>query len=147
MPLALAPILTKLAKITLAVRCVAACKAKRRKAAKAYAIAAKKEGLRHSKRTAGGDAGRYTTDSGLIADKDDNNAYNRVYMPFTDAEEEEEEDSSGNDNSINGGTSDSADKGEGSSMYKRGKGSSDYKVRPIIARYLKVLMAFEPAST
>ncbi|KAK2074637.1 hypothetical protein P8C59_008831 [Phyllachora maydis] len=142
----------KPAKITLAIRRAAAYKAKQRKSAKAYTIAgraaaakrckkrkkavanarayklAKKEDLRRSKRTADGNAGRYTTNSGLTADKDDNNAYNRAYIPPAKAEEEEEEEGgSGNDNSVNSSTSDSADKGEGSSTYKRGKGALRYK--------------------
>ncbi|KAK2074727.1 hypothetical protein P8C59_008911 [Phyllachora maydis] len=78
-----------------------------------------------SKRTAGSNAGRYTTNSGLIADKDDNNAYNGVYMPPTNVEEKEEEkDGSSDDNGVNSSTSDSADKGKGSGAYKRGKGTS-----------------------
>ncbi|KAK2066325.1 hypothetical protein P8C59_000154 [Phyllachora maydis] len=96
-----APIPAKPAKITLAIRHAAAYKAKRRKLAKACAIA---------------------------ADKDDNDAYNRVYMPPANAEEEEEEEEgSGDNNSVNSSTSDSANKGEGSSAYKRGKGASRYK--------------------
>ncbi|KAK2074438.1 hypothetical protein P8C59_008645 [Phyllachora maydis] len=119
------------------IRYAAAYKAKRRKSAKAYAIAgraayklAKKEDLQRSKRTAGGNAGRYTTDSGLIADKDDNDAYNRAYIPLTNTEEEEEkeeEDGSSNDNSVNSGTSDSANKGKGSDVYERSKGALCYK--------------------
>ncbi|KAK2072100.1 hypothetical protein P8C59_006476 [Phyllachora maydis] len=111
---------------------------------------------RRSKRTAGGNAGRYTTNSGLIADKDDNNAYNRAYMPPTNAEEEEEEKgSSSNNDGVNGGTSDSADKGEGSSVRKRSKSALYCEAPlarpvpiscPIMARYLEVLIAFEPAS-
>ncbi|KAK2067379.1 hypothetical protein P8C59_001128 [Phyllachora maydis] len=146
----LAPTLAKPAKITLAIRRIAACKAKRRELAKARAIAgraaaakrhkkhkkavanarayklAKKEGLRRSKRTTGSNAGRYTTDSSLIADKDNNNAYNRAYMPPAKAEEEEES-SSSNNNSVNSGTSDSADKGKGSGIYKRSEGASHCK--------------------
>ncbi|KAK2071913.1 hypothetical protein P8C59_006298 [Phyllachora maydis] len=145
----LAPTPAKPAKITPAIRRTAAYKAKQYKSAKAYATAdraaaakrckkckeaaanaqasklAKKEGLRRSKRTAGGNAGRYTTDSGFIADKDDNNAYNRAYIPPTDIEEEEG--SSGDDNSVNSSTSDSADKGKGSSICKCSKGASRYK--------------------
>ncbi|KAK2073332.1 hypothetical protein P8C59_007621 [Phyllachora maydis] len=136
MPLALVPTPAKLAKITPAIRRVAACKAKQRKSAKAYAI--------RSKHTAGGNAGRYTTNSGLIADKDDNNAYNGVYVPPAKAEEEEEGGSS-NDNSINSSTSDSADKGKGSSARKYGKGALYYKdILP--SRYFKVLIAFKPTS-
>ncbi|KAK2072032.1 hypothetical protein P8C59_006409 [Phyllachora maydis] len=116
---------TILAKITPAIRYTAAYKAKQCKSAKACAIAAKKEGPQCSKRTTGGNAGRYTTNSGLIADKDNNNAYNRVYMPLTNIEEEEG--SSGDNNSVNSSTSNSADKGKGSSTYKRGKGASHYK--------------------
>ncbi|KAK2072152.1 hypothetical protein P8C59_006524 [Phyllachora maydis] len=131
-----APTLAKPAKITLAVYRVAAYKTKRRKSAKAYTIAyklAKKEDLRRSKRTASSNAGRYTTNSGLIADKDDNNAYNRAYVPPANAEEKEEEeeeekeDSSSDDNSVNGSTSDSADKDKGSSACKRSKGTSHCK--------------------
>ncbi|KAK2072133.1 hypothetical protein P8C59_006505 [Phyllachora maydis] len=105
----------KPAKITLAIRRAAACKAKQ----------SKKEGLQRSKCTAGSDASRYTTNSGLIADKDNNNAYNRAYMPPTNAEEEEG--SSSNNNSINGGTSDSTDKGKGSGIYKRNEGALHYE--------------------
>ncbi|KAK2069325.1 hypothetical protein P8C59_003916 [Phyllachora maydis] len=118
----LAPIPAKPAKITPAIRYIAAYKAKQRKSAKAHAIA---EGLQRSKRTAGSDAGRYTTNSGLTANKDDNNAYNRAYMP--PANIKEEEDGSGDDNSVNGGTSNSADKGKGSGIYKRGEGALYYK--------------------
>ncbi|KAK2066941.1 hypothetical protein P8C59_000719 [Phyllachora maydis] len=140
----------KLAKIMPAVHCMAACKAKRRELAKAYAIAgraaatkrrkkykeavantrarklAKKEGLRRSKRTTGGNAGRYTTNSGLTADKDDNNAYNRAYVPPADTKEEEEG-GSGDNNSVNSSTSNSADKGKGSSTRERGKSASRCK--------------------
>ncbi|KAK2069239.1 hypothetical protein P8C59_003836 [Phyllachora maydis] len=108
----------KPAKITLAIRRTAARKAKRRKSAKAYTTA---EGLRRFKRTTGGDAGRYTTNSSLTANKDDNNAYNRVYIPPTNAEEEEG--GSSDNDGINSSTSDSADKGKGGSVYKRGKGA------------------------
>ncbi|KAK2069119.1 hypothetical protein P8C59_003724 [Phyllachora maydis] len=145
------PIPAELAKITPAVYRIAARKAKRRKSAKAYAAAgraaatkrykkrkeavanaqacklAKKEDLRRSKRTIGGNAGRYTTDSDLAANKDNNNAYNRAYMPPTNTEEEEEKKGSSNDNSVNGGTSDSADKGKDSSTYKRGESALCYK--------------------
>ncbi|KAK2072147.1 hypothetical protein P8C59_006519 [Phyllachora maydis] len=117
-PLAPAPIPAKPAKITPAIRRTAACEAKRRESAKAYATA---EGLRRSKRTTGGNAGRYTTNSGLIANKDDNDAYNRAYMPSTDTEEEEG--SSSDNNGVNSGTSDSADKGKGGSIYKCGEGT------------------------
>ncbi|KAK2067137.1 hypothetical protein P8C59_000897 [Phyllachora maydis] len=146
----LAPTPAKPAKITLAIRRIAACEAKRCKSAKACAVAgrvaatkrckkhkeavanawarklAKKEGPRRSKRTTGGDTGRYTTNSGLVANKDDNNAYNRAYMPPADIEEEKEEEgkgSSGNNNGVNSGTSNSANKGEGSGAHKRGKGA------------------------
>ncbi|KAK2074426.1 hypothetical protein P8C59_008634 [Phyllachora maydis] len=112
----------KLAKITSAIRYTAACKAKRRKLAKAYAIA---EGPRRSKRTASGDTGRYTTDSGLTANKDNDNTYNRAYVPPTNIEEEEG--SSSNDNSVNGSTSNSANKGKDSGVCKRGKGALCYK--------------------
>ncbi|KAK2069813.1 hypothetical protein P8C59_004360 [Phyllachora maydis] len=117
---------TKPAKITLAIYYTAAYKAKRRKAAKAYATADraaaakcyKKRKETRSKRTAGGNAGRYTTNSGLIANKDDNNAYNRVYIPPADIEEKEEEEGSSSDNDgVNDGTSDSTDKGKGSSTH------------------------------
>ncbi|KAK2074634.1 hypothetical protein P8C59_008828 [Phyllachora maydis] len=106
----------KLAKIMPAIRCAAAYKAKQ----------SKKEGLRRSKRTTSSNASRYTTNSGLIADKDDNNSYNRAYIPPADIEEEEEG-SSGNDNSVNSSISDSADKGEGSGICKYSKGASYYK--------------------
>ncbi|KAK2067940.1 hypothetical protein P8C59_001639 [Phyllachora maydis] len=114
-PLALAPTPAKPAKITPAIYRAAACKAKRCKSAKA-------------RTTAGYNAGRYTTNSGLTADKDDNNAYNGAYMPPTDAKEEEEKKgSSSDDNGINGGTSNSTDKGKGSSTRKRSKGALRYK--------------------
>ncbi|KAK2067474.1 hypothetical protein P8C59_001212 [Phyllachora maydis] len=137
------------AKITLAIRRTAAYKAKRRELAKACAIVgraaavkyckkrkeaaanaqayklAKKEGLQCSKRTTSGNTGRYTTDSGFTANKDDNNAYNRAYMPSADIEEEEG--SSSDNNGVNGGTSNNANKGEGSSAYKRGKGALYYE--------------------
>ncbi|KAK2072756.1 hypothetical protein P8C59_007091 [Phyllachora maydis] len=140
----------KPAKIMPAIRRAATCKAKQRKSAKAYTTAgraaaakrSKKEGLRRFKRTTSSNAGRYTTNSGLIANKDDNDAYNRAYMPLANIEEEEG--SSSNDNSVNSGTSDSADKGKGSSVYKCGKGALRCKARPIIACYLKVLIASKP---
>ncbi|KAK2072795.1 hypothetical protein P8C59_007129 [Phyllachora maydis] len=132
-PLAPAPILAKPAKIMPAVRRVAACEAKRRELAKARATAgraaaakrSKKEDLQRSKHTTGGNAGRYTTDSGLIANKDDNNTYNGVYVPPAniEKEEEKEEGSSSDNNGVNSSTSDSADKGEGSDIYKRSKGA------------------------
>ncbi|KAK2072815.1 hypothetical protein P8C59_007149 [Phyllachora maydis] len=130
----LAPTLAKLAKITPAVRRIAAYKAKRRELAKACTTAyklAKKKDLRRSKRTTSGNAGRYTTNSSLIANKDDNNAYNRVYMLLANMEEEEEEEEkeggSSDNNSVNGSTSDSANKGKDSGTYKRGKGALRYK--------------------
>ncbi|KAK2067496.1 hypothetical protein P8C59_001234 [Phyllachora maydis] len=118
----------KPAKIMLAVRRVAAYKAKRRKSAKVYAIAG-----RRSKRTTGGDVGRYTTNSGLIANKDDNNAYNRVYIPPANAEEEEEGGSSDN-NGVNSGTSDSANKGKGSGACKRSEGALHCEDIPLYKR-------------
>ncbi|KAK2071026.1 hypothetical protein P8C59_005483 [Phyllachora maydis] len=132
-PPAPASIPTKPAKITPAVRRTAAYKVKRRKSAKAYtaagrAVAAKrskKEGLRRSKCTAGSNAGRYTTNSGLIANKDDNNAYNRAYMPPADIKEKEG--GSSNNSSVNSSTSNSADKGKGSSACKYGKGALRYE--------------------
>ncbi|KAK2072696.1 hypothetical protein P8C59_007034 [Phyllachora maydis] len=178
-PLALVPIPAKPAKIMPAVYCIAAYKAKRRKLAKACATAgravaakrykkykkaaanaqasklAKKEGLRRSKRTAGSNAGRYTTNSSLMANKDNNNAYNRVYIPPADIEEEKG--SSSNDNGVNSSTSNNTDKGKGSNTCKYSKGALyckdtlPYKrhsvlARPIIARYLEVLIASKPAS-
>ncbi|KAK2068494.1 hypothetical protein P8C59_003128 [Phyllachora maydis] len=121
-PLALAPTPAKPAKITLAVHRTAAYKAKQYKSAKAYAIA---EGLQYSKRTTGSNAGRNTTNSSLTANKDNNNAYNRAYIPPTDIKEKEG--SSSNNNSVNSSTSNSANKGKGSSVYKRGKGALYYK--------------------
>ncbi|KAK2066337.1 hypothetical protein P8C59_000166 [Phyllachora maydis] len=126
------PIPAKPAKITLAIRCTAARKAKQRKLAKAYAIAsklAKKEGLQRSKRTTSSDTGRNTTNSGLTANKEDNNAYNRVYIP--PANTEEEEGGSSDNNSVNSSTSNSANKGKGSSVYKRGEGALYYKDIPL----------------
>ncbi|KAK2072139.1 hypothetical protein P8C59_006511 [Phyllachora maydis] len=167
----LAPIPAKPAKITPAVRYTAAYKAKQRKSAKACAIAgrtaaakrrkkrkeatantqayklAKKEDLRRSKRTAGGNTGRYTTNSGLTANKDDNNAYNRAYMPPAKAEEEEEEEGgSSNNNSVNSSTNDSADKGEGSSARKRSKGASRCKDTPLYKQQRIVSYPYSPPS-
>ncbi|KAK2069745.1 hypothetical protein P8C59_004299 [Phyllachora maydis] len=130
----LASIPAKPAKITPAIHRAATRKAKRRKSAKARAAAgravaakrSKKEDLQRSKRTAGSNAGRYTTNSGLIANKDDNNAYNRAYVPPTNTEEEEEEeeeDGSSDNDSINSGISDGTNKGEGSGVHKRSKGA------------------------
>ncbi|KAK2072050.1 hypothetical protein P8C59_006427 [Phyllachora maydis] len=96
-----------------------ACKAKQRELAKAC--------ITRSKRTTSGDAGRYTTNSGLIANKDDNDAYNRAYIP--PANIEEEEGGSSNDNSVNSSTSNSTDKGKGSGAYKRSKGALRYNGR------------------
>ncbi|KAK2067445.1 hypothetical protein P8C59_001185 [Phyllachora maydis] len=104
-----APTPTKPAKIMPAIRRIAARKAKRRD-----------------------NAGRYTTNSSLIANKDDNNAYNRAYIPPTDIEEEEG--SSSNDNSVNSSTSDSTNKGKGSSVYKRSKGALRCKDTPLYKR-------------
>ncbi|KAK2069086.1 hypothetical protein P8C59_003693 [Phyllachora maydis] len=67
------------------------------------------------------DAGKYTTNSGLMANKDDNNAYNRAYMPPTNIEEEKG--GSSNNDSVNSSTSNSTDKGKGSSVYERGEGA------------------------
>ncbi|KAK2067363.1 hypothetical protein P8C59_001112 [Phyllachora maydis] len=155
MPLAPAPTPAKPAKITPAVCHAAAREAKQRKLAKARAIAgraaatkrckkrkeaianaqarklAKKEGLQRSKRTTSSNAGRYTTNSGLTADKDDNNAYNRAYIPPANTEEEKEKGSSSNNNSVNGSTSDSANKGKGSGVHKRSKGALYYKDTPL----------------
>ncbi|KAK2070002.1 hypothetical protein P8C59_004540 [Phyllachora maydis] len=123
------PIPAKPAKITPAIYYTAAYKAKRRKSAKACAIA---EGPRRSKRTTSGNAGRYTTNSGLIANKDDNNAYNRAYIP--PANTEEEEGGSSNDNGVNSSTSNGTNKGKGGSAYKRGKGALRYKDTPLYKR-------------
>ncbi|KAK2073380.1 hypothetical protein P8C59_007668 [Phyllachora maydis] len=68
---------------------------------------------------------RYTTNSSLTANKDDNNTYNRAYVPPTNAEEEEG--GSSDNDSINSSTSNSADKGKGSSTYKRSEGALYYK--------------------
>ncbi|KAK2075466.1 hypothetical protein P8C59_009592 [Phyllachora maydis] len=129
-----APTPAKPAKIMPAIRRTAARKAKQRELAKARTTAGraaaakrpKKEGPRRSKRTTSSNAGRYTTNSGLIANKDDNNAYNRAYVPPANVEEEEE-DGSSNDNSVNSSTSDSADKGKGSGAYKCSKSTLYYE--------------------
>ncbi|KAK2067177.1 hypothetical protein P8C59_000936 [Phyllachora maydis] len=153
MPLALAPTPTKPAKITPAIYYVAACKAKQRKSAKAHAIAGraaatKRRKKRKKARTTSSNAGRYTTNSSLIANKDNNNAYNRAYIP--PANTEEEEGSSSNNNSVNSSTSDSTDKSKGSSIREYSKGALRRKnillPRPIIAHYLKVLIASKPTS-
>ncbi|KAK2072176.1 hypothetical protein P8C59_006547 [Phyllachora maydis] len=108
----------KPAKITPAIRRIAACKAKQRKSAKARATAGRAVA---AKRYKNGNAGRYTTNSSLIANKDNNNTYNRAYIP--PANIKEKKGSSSNDNSINSSTSDSTDKGKGSSVRERGKGA------------------------
>ncbi|KAK2071025.1 hypothetical protein P8C59_005482 [Phyllachora maydis] len=152
-PLAPASTPAKLAKITLAIRRTATCKAKQRKSAKAYAIAGraaaakrpKKEGLRRSKRTTGNNAGRYTTNSSLTANKDNNNAYNRAYIPPTNTEEEEG--SSSDNNSVNSGTSNSTDKGKGSSIYKCNKGASCYKNTPLYKQQYVTSYPYSPPST
>ncbi|KAK2067922.1 hypothetical protein P8C59_001621 [Phyllachora maydis] len=167
---ATSPTPAKPAKITPAVRRIAARKAKQRKSAKACAIAgraaatkrykkrkkavantqayklAKKKDLRRSKRTAGSDAGRYTTNSGLTADKDNNNVYNRAYMPPAKAEEEEEG-SSGDNDSVNSSTSDSANKSKGSSTYKRSKGALRYEDTPLRKQQRVVSYPRSPPST
>ncbi|KAK2074644.1 hypothetical protein P8C59_008838 [Phyllachora maydis] len=159
----------KPAKITPAIRRIAACKAKQCKLAKACTITgraaaakrrkkrkeaaanaqayklAKKEGLRRFKRTTNGNASRYTTDSGLIANKDDNDAYNGAYVPPANAEEEEG--SSSDNDSVNGGTSDSADKGEGSGVYKRDKGALYYEDTPLYKRQRITSYPYSPPST
>ncbi|KAK2068434.1 hypothetical protein P8C59_003070 [Phyllachora maydis] len=118
MPLALAPTPAKPAKITPAICYTAACKAKQRKSAKAYAIA---EGLRRSKRTTSGDTGRNTTDSGLTANKDDNNTYNRAYV--LPANTEEEKGGSGDNDSVNSSTSNGTDKGKDGGICERSEGA------------------------
>ncbi|KAK2069963.1 hypothetical protein P8C59_004502 [Phyllachora maydis] len=97
---------------------------------------------RRSKRTAGSDASRYTTNSSLTANKDNNNAYNRAYIPPADTEEEEG--SSGNNNSVNGSTSDSADKGKGSSARECGKGALRYKEGELVDLDLDLEGAVSP---
>ncbi|KAK2068916.1 hypothetical protein P8C59_003530 [Phyllachora maydis] len=116
--LALAPILAKPAKITPAIRRAAARKAKQRELAKACTIAGRAAAAKRRKKP----------------DKDDNNTYNRAYVPPTNVEEEEEEeeeDSSGNNNDVNSGTSNSTNKGKGSSVYKRSKGALRCKDMPL----------------
>ncbi|KAK2070357.1 hypothetical protein P8C59_004858 [Phyllachora maydis] len=102
-PLAPASTLAKPAKITPAIHYTAAYKAKRRKSAKAHAIAGRAAAAKRS-------------------NKDNNNAYNRAYIPPAKAEEKEKGGSS-NDNSINSSTSNSTNKGKGSSVYKYSKGA------------------------
>ncbi|KAK2070672.1 hypothetical protein P8C59_005149 [Phyllachora maydis] len=111
--------LAKPAKITPAIRRTAACKAKRRKSAKAYAIA---------------------------ANKDDNNGYNRAYIPPANTEKEKEG-SSSNNNSVNSSTSDSANKGKGSSAYKYSKGASRYKDTLLYKQQRIVSYPCSPPST
>ncbi|KAK2067206.1 hypothetical protein P8C59_000965 [Phyllachora maydis] len=113
---------------------LAACKAKRRELAKAC----------RSKRTASSNAGRYTTNSSFMANKDDNNAYNRAYMPPVNAEEEE--DSSSDDNGVNSGTSDSADKGEGGGTYERSKSALRREDMPLYKRQYVVSYPCGPPS-
>ncbi|KAK2068178.1 hypothetical protein P8C59_002835 [Phyllachora maydis] len=122
------------AKITPAIRRAAARKAKQCKSAKACAIC--------FKRTTSSNAGRYTTDSGLTANKDNNNAYNRAYIPPTNVEEEKG--SSGNNDSVNSDTSNSIDKGEGSSAYKRDKGALCCKDTPLYKRQRVASYPYSP---
>ncbi|KAK2073323.1 hypothetical protein P8C59_007612 [Phyllachora maydis] len=136
-PLAPAPTLAKPAKITPAIRCTAACKAKQRKSAKAC--------VTRSKRTASSNAGRYTTNSGLIANKDDNNIYNRAYIPPTNAEEKKG--SSSNNDSVNSGTSDSANKGKDSSVYKHSKGTLRYEDMLLHKQQRVISYPYSPPST
>ncbi|KAK2070802.1 hypothetical protein P8C59_005271 [Phyllachora maydis] len=119
--LAPAPILAKPAKIILAIRRIAARKAKQCKLAKAYAAAGRAAAAKRRKN-------RNTTNSGLMANKDNNNAYNRAYIPPTNIKEEEG--SSGDNNGVNSSTSNSANKGKGSSAYERSKGTLRYKDIP-----------------
>ncbi|KAK2068455.1 hypothetical protein P8C59_003091 [Phyllachora maydis] len=109
-----APILAKPAKITLAIYCAAACKAKRRKSAKAYAIVGRAAAAKRYKKRKEAAANAQATN------KDDNNGYNRVYIPLANTEEEKKGSSSDND-SVNSGTSNSANKGKGSGVYKCGE--------------------------
>ncbi|KAK2067531.1 hypothetical protein P8C59_001267 [Phyllachora maydis] len=106
---------------------------------------AKKEGLRRSKHTAGGNASRYTTDSGLIANKDDNNTYNRAYIP--PANTEEEKGGSSDNNSIISSTSDSTDKGKGGGIYKCSKGASRCDNTPLYKRQRVMSYPYSPPST
>ncbi|KAK2073309.1 hypothetical protein P8C59_007598 [Phyllachora maydis] len=98
-----------------------------------------------SKYIVGGDAGRYTTDSGLTANKDDNNTYNKIYIP--PANIEKKEGSSSNNNSINSGTSDSANKGKGSSIYKHSKGALYCKDILLYKRQYVMSYPYSPPST
>ncbi|KAK2066290.1 hypothetical protein P8C59_000120 [Phyllachora maydis] len=111
----------------------------------AYKLA-KKEDLRRSKYTTGSNAGRYTTNSGLIADKDNNNAYNRAYIPPADIEEEEKEGSSSDNNSINGSTSNSTDKGKGGGVCEHSKGASRYKDILLYKRQRVMSYPYSPPS-
>ncbi|KAK2069309.1 hypothetical protein P8C59_003900 [Phyllachora maydis] len=97
------------------------------------------------KRTTSGDTGRYTTNSGLTADKDDNNIYNKAYMPPTNIEEEKG--GSGNDNGVNSSTSDSTNKGKGSSARKHGKGASRCKDILLYKRQRVMSYPYSPPST
>ncbi|KAK2068937.1 hypothetical protein P8C59_003551 [Phyllachora maydis] len=100
--------LAKPAKITPAIHRTAAYKAKQRKLAKAYTTAGRAVAAKRP-------------------NKDNNNAYNRAYIP--PANIEEEKGSSSNNNSVNSSTSNSTNKGKGSSVYKRSKGALRYKDR------------------
>ncbi|KAK2066950.1 hypothetical protein P8C59_000728 [Phyllachora maydis] len=122
----------KPAKITPAIRCTAACKAKQCKSAKACT-------------TEGYNTGRYTTNSGLIANKDNNNAYNRAYIPLADIEEEEG--GSSDNNGINSGTNNSTDKGKGSSAYEYSKGALHYKDILLCKRQCITSYPYGPPST
>ncbi|KAK2073059.1 hypothetical protein P8C59_007368 [Phyllachora maydis] len=117
----------KPAKIMPAIRPAAKrCKKRKKAAANAQASKlAKKEGLQRFKRTTSSNTGRYITNSSLTANKDNNNAYNRAYIP--PANTEEKEGSSSDNDSVNSGTSNSTDKGKGSGTYECDKGALRYK--------------------
>ncbi|KAK2072030.1 hypothetical protein P8C59_006407 [Phyllachora maydis] len=121
-----APTPAKPAKITPAIRCTAAYKAKQRKLAKACAAAGRAAAAKRP-------------------NKDDNNVYNRAYMPSADIKKEEG--SSSNNDGVNSSTSDSADKGKGSGAYKRGKGTLYYKDILLYKRQRVASYPYSPPST
>ncbi|KAK2066304.1 hypothetical protein P8C59_000133 [Phyllachora maydis] len=130
-----------LAKITLATRRAAAYRRKLEEIAQAYATSAKatatKGRIKRNKNT-----GIYTNGTGLLANKHEDNAYNRAYKPPTNIEDkgsskddskEEEEDNS-NNNRTGNSTSNSKDKARyklsNSSLYYKGRFS--YYILPIL---------------
>ncbi|KAK2068607.1 hypothetical protein P8C59_003239 [Phyllachora maydis] len=80
-----------------------------------------------------GNAGIYTNNTGLLADKDKDNAYNRAYKPPTNIEEEDsskdnsKEEEEEEDNSSNNGTSNSTGNSKDKARRELSNSGSYYK--------------------